>query len=96
MSTKTEATQATKTKTNTKPPSMFNVIYINDNETTMEFVVESLKAIFYHSDEIAKELTVRIHEDGSSVVKTLPYEIAEQKGVEVTMLARNNGFPLRS
>ena len=56
MSTKTEATQATKTKTNTKPPSMFNVIYINDNETTMEFVVESLKAIFYHSDEIAKEL----------------------------------------
>jgi len=60
----------------------------------MEFVVESLKIIFYHSEETAKELTLKIHEDGSSVVKTLPYEIAEQKGVEVTMLARNNGFPL--
>jgi ATP-dependent Clp protease adapter protein ClpS len=60
----------------------------------MEFVVESLKVIFYHSEETAKELTLKIHEDGSSVVKTLPYEIAEQKGVEVTMLARNNGFPL--
>ena len=45
-------------------------------------------------EETAKELTLKIHEDGSSVVKTLPDEIAEQKGVEVTMLARNNGFPL--
>ena len=77
-----------------KPPSMYNVIYVNDNVTTMEFVIESLKAIFHHSEETAQELTVKIHEDGSSVVKTLPYEIAEQKGVEVTVLARNNGFPL--
>jgi len=76
------------------PPSMYNVIYVNDNVTTMEFVIESLKAIFHHSEETAQELTVKIHEDGSSVVKTLPYEIAEQKGVEVTVLARNNGFPL--
>jgi len=94
MSTKTEVTQATKSKTKIKPPSLYNVIYINDSQTTMEFVVESLKVIFYHSEETAKELTLKIHEDGSSVVKTLPYEIAEQKGVEVTMLARNNGFPL--
>jgi len=96
MSTKTEVqqTQSTKSKTKIKPPSLYNVIYINDSQTTMEFVVESLKVIFYHSEETAKELTLKIHEDGSSVVKTLPYEIAEQKGVEVTMLARNNGFPL--
>jgi ATP-dependent Clp protease adaptor protein ClpS len=96
MSTKTEVqqTQSTKSKTKIKPPSLYNVIYINDDQTTMEFVVESLKIIFYHTEETAKELTLKIHEDGSSVVKTLPYEIAEQKGVEVTMLARNNGFPL--
>ena len=82
------------TKTNVQPPSLFNVIYINDNVTTMEFVVESLKNIFHHSEETALELTHRIHEEGSSVVSTLPYEIAEQKGVEATLLARNNGFPL--
>jgi len=75
-------------------PPMFKVIYLNDNQTTMEFVVESLKTIFYHSEETAYELTMKIHEDGSSVVSTLPYEIAEQKGVEATLLARNNGFPL--
>ena len=81
-------------KHNIEPPSLFNVIYMNDNVTTMEFVIESLKAIFHHDENTAVELTKKIHEDGSSVVKTLPYEIAEQKGVEATLLARTNGFPL--
>lgn len=88
----------TKPKTTVKqsiqPPSLYNVIYINDNVTTMEFVIESLKTIFHHDENTAYELTKKIHEDGSSVVKTLPYEIAEQKGVEATLLARTNGFPL--
>ena len=82
------------TKTNIQPPSLFNVIYLNDEVTTMEFVVESLKNIFHHSEEAAIEITHKIHQEGSSVVSTLPYEIAEQKGVEATLLARNNGFPL--
>lgn len=82
------------TKTNVQPPSLFNVIYINDEVTTMEFVIESLRTIFHHSEETAYDLTMKIHEEGSSVVSTLPYEIAEQKGVEATLLARNNGFPL--
>lgn len=81
-------------KTNIKPPNLFNVIYMNDNITTMEFVVETLKNIFHHTEETALELTHRIHDEGSSVVSTLPYEIAEQKGVEATLLARTNGFPL--
>jgi ATP-dependent Clp protease adaptor protein ClpS len=82
------------TKTDIRPPSLFNVIYLNDNVTTVEFVIESLKNIFHHDEETATEITHRIHEEGSSVVSTLPYEIAEQKGVEATMLARTNGFPL--
>lgn len=82
------------TKTDIQPPSLFNVIYLNDNVTTKEFVIESLKNIFHHDEETATEITQRIHEQGSSVVSTLPYEIAEQKGVEATMLARTNGFPL--
>lgn len=82
------------TKTDIQPPSLFNVIYLNDNVTTIEFVIESLKNIFHHSEDTAVEITQRIHDEGSSVVSTLPYEIAEQKGVEATMLARTNGFPL--
>lgn len=93
-STKTRQQIRIQPKLDVKPPSLFNVIYVNDNTTTMEFVVETLRTIFDHSDESAMELTMKIHEDGSAVVGTYPYELAEQKGVEVTLLARNNGFPL--
>lgn len=77
-----------------KEPAMYRVIYINDNVTTMEFVVESLISVFDFTLEEAMALTQKIHEDGSGVAAVLPYEMAEQKGVEVTQLARNNGFPL--
>jgi ATP-dependent Clp protease adaptor protein ClpS len=78
-----------------KEPMLYKVIYINDNVTTMEFVVESLVTIFNHSPEAAQEITVKIHEEGSGIAAVLPYEMAEQKGVEVTQLARSNGFPLQ-
>lgn len=92
--TKTRQQIRIQPKVDVKPPSLFNVIYVNDNTTTMEFVVESLITIFNHTEESAEALTIKIHEDGSAVVGTYPYELAEQKGVEVTLLARNNGFPL--
>jgi ATP-dependent Clp protease adaptor protein ClpS len=81
---------------NTKilPPPLFKVIYMNDNVTTMEFVIESLMAIFNHSREVSLELTTKIHEDGGAVVAVLPSELAEQKGIEATMMARQQGFPL--
>ena len=81
-------------KTNIAEPSLYNVIYINDDQTTMEFVVESLKVVFDYDEASATDITIKIHEDGSAIVATLPYEMAEQKGIEVTLLARNNGFPL--
>jgi ATP-dependent Clp protease adaptor protein ClpS len=78
-----------------KEPSMFRVIYINDETTTMEFVVESLVSIFDLDRERATEITTTIHEEGSAVVAVMPYELAEQKGIEVTILARSHGFPLQ-
>lgn len=82
-------------KNSVKEPSPYKVIYINDEVTTMEFVVESLMAVFGHDQTSAHEITEKIHVDGSAVVAVLPYEMAEQKGIEATMLARNNGFPLQ-
>ena len=76
-------------------PKDFNVIYINDEVTTQEFVIGSLTGVFNYARESAEALTLRVHEEGSAVVATLPYEMAEQKGIEVTVLARNNGFPLQ-
>jgi ATP-dependent Clp protease adaptor protein ClpS len=83
-----------KPKLSVKEPSKFKVIYVNDEVTSMEFVVESLVTIFDYDDASAFDVTTQIHEVGSAVVAVLPYEIAEQKGVEVTLLAREAGFPL--
>jgi len=83
-----------KTKQKLAPPSQFKVIYMNDDTTTVEFVIESLITIFAHDYTSAYDLTGVIHNEGNAVVAVLPYEMAEQKGVEVTQLARNNGFPL--
>lgn len=82
-------------KLDIKEPSMFKVIYINDETTTMEFVIESLVTIFDMDKENAMVLTQKIHEEGSAVVAVMPYELAEQKGIEVTVLARSNGYPLQ-
>ena len=89
-----------KTETKIKPnlalkePPLFKVIYMNDSQTTMNFVVDSLIAYFNYTIETAEHVTTGIHQDGSAVVAVLPYEIAEQKGIEVTLDARSQGYPL--
>jgi len=78
-----------------KAPSQYHVVYLNDDLTTFEFVMETLTAIFDYSDSAAEEMTKRIHDEDRAIVATLPHEIAEQKGIEVTLLARQHGFPLQ-
>lgn len=90
----TDTIVRSQTKTSVKEPSKFRVIYLNDDVTTMAFVIESLVVIFHLDRSRAEELTEKIHEDGSAVVAVLPYEIAEQKGIEVSVLAKKHGFPL--
>jgi ATP-dependent Clp protease adaptor protein ClpS len=96
MSSSPASTTKTKITPNLglKEPSMYKVIFVNDNTTTMEFVIEALMTTFGHSYDRALELTNEIHTEGSAPVAVLPYEIAEQKGIEVTQAARNAGYPL--
>lgn len=91
----------TETKIKIKPnlalaePPLYKIIYINDNVTSMEFVVGSLIDYFNYNQDTANTITHSIHEEGSAVVAVLPYEIAEQRGIEVTLEARSQGFPLQ-
>jgi ATP-dependent Clp protease adaptor protein ClpS len=87
----------TKIETNQllKEPPMFKVIYLNDNQTSMEFVIETLLDFFNYTADTALEITKDIHETGSAVVAVLPYEVAEQKGIEVTVQARSQNYPLQ-
>lgn len=90
---------ATETKTRTveevKEPPMYKVIYLNDNQTSMEFVIESLIEFFDYTEETAASITMDIHSSGSATVAVLPFELAEQKGVEVTLSARQQNYPLQ-
>lgn len=81
-------------KVELKEPNLWKVIILNDDITTMEFVVEVLTDIFDYTDEEATKIVVDIHEKGSAVVAVCPYEMAEQKGIEVTLSARQEGYPL--
>jgi ATP-dependent Clp protease adaptor protein ClpS len=76
-------------------PSLYRVVYINDDVTSMEFVVSSLITHFSYEVDDAIAVTEVIHEKGSAIVAVLPYEIAEQRGIEVTMEARRHGYPLQ-
>lgn len=78
-----------------KEPPLYKIIYMNDEHTSMEFVVSSLIEYFNYTSATADAITTDIHEQGSAVVAVLPYEIAEQRGIEVTLDARAHGFPLQ-
>ena len=84
-----------KTGIELQEPPMFRVIYLNDNSTSVEFVIGSLVEFFEYNNDTALKITEDIHTAGSAVVAVLPYEIAEQKGIEVTMDARSHNFPLQ-
>lgn len=80
---------------NLQEPPLFKIIYVNDDTTTMEFVIQTLVEYFDYTADTALNITKDIHDNGSAVVAVLPYEIAEQKGIEVTLDARANGYPLQ-
>lgn len=81
-------------KVELKEPNLWKVIVLNDDITTMEFVITVLTDIFDYAEDEAKKIVVDIHENGSAVVAVYPYEMAEQKGIEVTLAARQEGYPL--
>lgn len=94
MATKSDSKTKIKPNLSIEEPPLFKVVYMNDDETTVDYVIESLINYFDYTYETAEDITHDIHENGSATVAVLPYEIAEQRGLEVTMDARSNGYPL--
>ena len=77
-----------------KEPNKYQVIFVNDSYTPMEFVVEVLMSVFYHTKEGAEKIMIDVHEKGKGTAGIYFYEIAEQKANETISYARGNGFPL--
>jgi ATP-dependent Clp protease adaptor protein ClpS len=84
-----------KIKIDLQPPKLWKVIFLNDDHTPMEFVIDVLMSVFKHSETVARELTLEIHETGAAIAGVYTFEIAEHKGVEASKLAQENGFPLQ-
>jgi len=84
-----------KNRTKVKRPSMWNVIFFNDQFTTMDFVEFVLKTVFHISALDALDLTLSVHTKGKGIAGTYTFEVAEQKQSEVLLMAKVEGHPLR-
>ena len=84
-----------KTKLKVSEPTMWKVIFLNDDVTPMDFVISLLMEVFKHTFESARTITMQVHEQGSGVAGVYNYEIAEAKLTEAAELTRINGFPLQ-
>lgn len=79
----------------TDRPAMAKVLLLNDDETTMEFVVQVLEGVFGKTRDEALKLVLAIHRDGSGECGVYPAEQASNIVARVAQLARRNGYPLR-
>ena len=84
-----------KDEVRTKRPSMWNVVFYNDDYTPMEFVEFVLKRVFRISTLDALALTLVVHTKGKGVAGTYTFEVAEQKQCDVLLMAKIEEHPLR-
>lgn len=76
-------------------PKMYNVVLLNDDYTTMDFVVEILQDVFAKSFQDANEIMLAVHHTGRGICGTYSLEIAEAKQMVVHQRAQSAGFPLK-
>ena len=85
-----------RTRQETKEPPLYKVILLNDDYTTMEFVVLVLEQVFLKSPAEAFRIMMEVHIKGRGICGAYTYEIAETKVETVHEMAHENGFPLRA
>ena len=83
-----------KSKPILKKPKTFEVILLNDDYTTMEFVVDVLRSFFKKDALAAEAIMLKIHIEGEAVCGTYPYDIAQSKVSQVIEYSRKNEQPL--
>ena len=79
-----------------KEPTLFKVVLLNDDYTTMEFVVKILESVFHKPEPDAFRIMMQVHLEGKGICGAYTYEEAETKVATVHDLAQAAGFPLRA
>ena len=80
----------------TQEPKLYNVILLNDDYTTMEFVLEILETLFQKSPAEAYRIMMHVHRNGRGLAGVYTWEVAETKAEKVASLAAEAGYPLRA
>jgi ATP-dependent Clp protease adaptor protein ClpS len=83
-------------KVQKQEPTLYKVVLLNDDYTTMEFVVSVLETVFEKSPAEAFRIMMHVHQQGRGIAGVYPWDVAETKTETVTTLAREAGFPLRA
>jgi ATP-dependent Clp protease adaptor protein ClpS len=83
-------------KTELKKPGMYRVVLLNDDYTTMEFVVEVLVAVFHKTAAESTKIMLDVHEKGKGIVGAYTYDVASTKILQVEEMAKENEFPLKA
>jgi len=79
-----------------KHPKKYKVFMLNDDYTSMEFVIDILITIFHKSYSQAENIMLDIHKKERGLCGVYTHEIAETKVMQVHRKAKDNGFPLRA
>ncbi len=77
-------------------PTLYKVILLNDDYSTMDFVIHVLEDVFQKSPAEAYRIMMQVHQLGSGVAGIYPWEVAETKVETVSAMAKEAGFPLRA
>ena len=85
----------TRSRSETKKPSMFKVLLLNDDYTPMEFVVIVLMRFFGMDEQRATTIMLHVHQRGVGICGVYSYEVAETKVKQVCDFARRNEHPLQ-
>jgi ATP-dependent Clp protease adaptor protein ClpS len=85
-----------RTRQETKKPELYKVLLLNDDYTTMDFVVDVLETIFHKQPAEAFRIMMMVHTQGKGLCGVYPFEVAETKVEAVVERAREHGFPLRA
>ena len=86
---------AVKTRVKTKKPSMYKVLMLNDDYTSMEFVIHVLQSFYNKAHEEATQIMLHVHQKGVGTCGVYTYEIAETKVNQTMDLAQQNQHPLQ-
>jgi ATP-dependent Clp protease adaptor protein ClpS len=93
---KTDNAVKERPQTKKQDPTLYKVVLLNDDYTTMEFVVTVLEQVFQKSPAEAFQIMMHVYVNGRGIAGIYPWEVAETKVDKVTSTARESGFPLKA